>query len=83
MGRVDFRSGATKRRERSFSKKSASVFVFFVTNLYRLDFHFIPSSHFPQRGKQGNLETRENIPKGKARKFRNEREYSKRESKEI
>ena len=23
-----------------------------IKNLYRLDFHFISSSHFPQRGKQ-------------------------------
>ena len=35
-----------------FFKNVANVHIGSVTDLYRLDFHFIPSSHFPQRGKQ-------------------------------
>ena len=53
MGRVDFASKASKRRERSiFLKVLRTSSTACVYNLYRLDFHFIPSSHFPQRGKQ-------------------------------
>ena len=55
MGRVDFTSGASKRRERSRVKIIASVFTILVIDLYRLDFHFISSSHFPQRGKQERI----------------------------
>ena len=45
LGRVDFASNASKR-EVSLFKKVASVYIACVTDLYRLDFHFIPSSHF-------------------------------------
>ena len=60
--------------ERGFVFKNvANVHIGSVTNLYRLDFHFIPSSHFPQRGKQGMdlpVPSGEPAPKGKARKVR-------------
>ena len=36
-------------------QKSSKQHRILVTDLYRLDFHFIPSSHFPQRGKQERL----------------------------
>ncbi len=40
MGRVDFASNASKRRERYYLKKICGSRRFLVTNLYRLDFHF-------------------------------------------
>ena len=36
------------------------VSIIYINNLYRLDFHFIPSSHFPQRGKQEMSDTYNN-----------------------
>ena len=40
LGRVDFASNASKRREGSYLKKICESRRFLVTNLYRLDFHF-------------------------------------------
>ena len=48
LGRVDFTSKASKRRERSCSSRTLRASnIVYVNNLYRLDFHFIPSSHSP------------------------------------
>ena len=45
---MDFTSNASKRRERSCSIRTLRVLnIVCVNTLYRLDFHFIPSTHFP------------------------------------
>ena len=57
-----------KTREVLHFNKVASVYIIRITDLYRLEFHFIPSSHFPQRGKQEWLEillTKLYLPCGK------------------
>ena len=43
-----------KTREVVLVKALRVTNIVYINNLYRLDFHFIPSTHFPQRGKQEN-----------------------------
>ena len=62
FGESGFCEPASKRRERFLFKKIASIYIVCVTDIYRLDFHFIPSIHFPQRGKQDIDREKQAIP---------------------